>query len=160
MAASDLDQCERIDRCLLTLMDHFNSLIQAAYMQTDSQFDTEDKKPISELLEITAEKMVLVAQEIVNRVAELKKNSVINNFTQLNKNVKEVGFLLDRTTMQFDRELGNMKMEAQELLQEIQLHCSSSILKQDVNIKQSNKQIQDEQQLKEIYSLALQASTR
>eukprot|EP01024_Parvocaulis_polyphysoides_P017299 TRINITY_DN17644_c0_g6_i2.p1 TRINITY_DN17644_c0_g6~~TRINITY_DN17644_c0_g6_i2.p1 ORF type:complete len:180 (+),score=25.25 TRINITY_DN17644_c0_g6_i2:77-541(+) len=154
MAASDLDQCERIDRNLVALSDLFNSLIQSAYMQTDSQFDGEDKKPISELLEITAEKMVLTAQEIINRVAELKKNSVINNFTQLNRNVKEVGSLLERTAIQFDRELGNMKMEAQEILQEIQLHCSSS---DNNTIFQTEE---NEQVLKEIYSLALQAASK
>eukprot|EP01025_Chloroclados_australasicus_P066639 TRINITY_DN9200_c0_g1_i1.p4 TRINITY_DN9200_c0_g1~~TRINITY_DN9200_c0_g1_i1.p4 ORF type:complete len:161 (-),score=19.31 TRINITY_DN9200_c0_g1_i1:819-1301(-) len=160
MAGSDLDQCEKIDRSLVALNDLFTSLIQAAYMQSDSQFEDKEKKSNSELLEITAEKMVLTAQDVINRVAELKKNSVINNFAQLNKNVKEVGNLLDHTAIQFDRELASMKMEAQELLQEIQLHCSSSNLRETLHAKVDKLQIQQQQEVKEVYGLALQANTR
>ncbi len=55
--------------------------------------------------------LVLAGQRVVETIAGLKKDAIINDFTKLNHNVKDVGAALDRKAMANDSALAEMRCE-------------------------------------------------
>lgn len=81
------------------------------------QFAVQGEKAPSDLLEVLAEKLTISGQTLVELIAELKSNAIVNDFGALNRNVA----LLDAQQQGQAAVLQSRLTELQQQLQEFQV---------------------------------------
>ncbi|WIA16188.1 hypothetical protein OEZ85_012901 [Tetradesmus obliquus] len=147
--STDLALYEQLNKELVSLVEHFTTLVKATRegLEADESTDPKEKddkggsaaaaaapaaasrserRVPGELLEVVVEKLLAAGHQCIHTVSQLKKSAMVSDFATLMGNVHAVQQRLTSDTYHTTRGLEHIKRDAENLLAELEQHYYSS----------------------------------
>ena len=72
-------------------------------------------KVSGDMLEVLAEKLVLSGQNLISMIAELKRNSVVSDFTALNQNIDRQDAVYHKESAELQSQLATLQQHLRQV---------------------------------------------